>query len=413
MGKKLSVTSEARRLSLRALAITAMRSSRARRAGLRMGGILSAAVVVCLALSGPASASFQFFQFADCGSTAVKWANLTVTPDPITGSGAALPFRWEVTYDPATNAILATELDYGAPQGAEGGKPFLLRFPDAGNVIGSATYGSVANLVYAGYYPAPPEGWTADGVTLNGQFTALKDLDFTVLQSVTITLEKKEGGIFTEIPGTSYQNIKDLLWLTPGDYFMKLQAFDSTGGTSICNEMFFTTVGEGGTAPIAFRSTPTITKAFGAASIPPGGTTTLTFTLTNLNAGLALTGVSFTDTLPSGLLIADQSGLTGSCGGGTITAPGSTSTVSLAGATLPANGSCSFSINVVGISTGSKVNTTSAVTSNEMPSGSAATATLTVAEGAPIPTLSSWGLLLMITGLGALGAMAVRRRLRV
>jgi uncharacterized repeat protein (TIGR02543 family)/uncharacterized repeat protein (TIGR01451 family) len=336
---------------------------------------LSAVVVVCLALPGLASANFQF---TDCGSTAAKWTNLTVMPDPITGSGAALPFRWEVTYDPATNAILDTELDVGAPQGAQGGSPFRFRFPVAGNVIGSATYGAVANSLSAGFYAAPGAGWTADGVTQNGQLTALKNMDSTVLQSVTVTLQKNDGGAI-EIPGTAYQNIEDLLWLTPGAYYMQLQAFDPNGDTSLCFEMYFDTVGLGATAPIAFRATPTITKAFGAASMAPGDTTSLTFTLTNANASITLTGVGFTDTLPAGLQIADQNGLTGSCGGGTITAPGATPTLSLTGATLPASGSCSFSVNVVATSGGRKDNTTSAVTSNEMPSGSAATATLTVA----------------------------------
>src|SRR5262249_19231366 len=46
---------------------------------------------------------------------------------------------------------------------------------------------------------------------------------------------------------------------------------------------------------------PTIAKAFGAASIPVGGATTLTFTVANPNASEALSGIKFTDTMPSGL----------------------------------------------------------------------------------------------------------------
>lgn len=233
------------------------RVSGARRAGLRISGILSAVVVVCLALSGAASADFAF---KDCGSTAFRYANPSLTPDPITGSGAAILTRWEVTYDPLTNAILDSEFDFGAPLGAVlvAGRPVpVLRFPDAGNVIGSATYDGLPQTpsVLAGFYPFPAAGVTVDGVTVNGQFTFLKDIDNTVANSLTVTLEKKELGTWVEIPGISYQNINDLGFLTPGDYYLKAQAFDDNGDTSVCTELYFTDA-QGATAPIAFRVPP-------------------------------------------------------------------------------------------------------------------------------------------------------------
>jgi hypothetical protein len=229
-------------------------SSRAPRAGLRISGILSAAVVLCLAVPEQASANFQF---KDCGSSALRWTNVSVVPDPITGSGAALPFRWEVTYNPLTSMILHSEFVIGAPSGFEfpnNPVPFLVRLPVAGNVIGSATYDGpgAGFLVPAGDYPLPAAGVTVDGVTVNWQATLLKNLDSTVLQSVTVTLEKNELGM---IPGTSYQNINDLDWLTSGDYYIKVQGFNSNGGTSVCNELYFTN-DQGGTAPIAFLVPP-------------------------------------------------------------------------------------------------------------------------------------------------------------
>src|SRR5205823_12769713 len=68
------------------------------------------------------------------------------------------------------------------------------------------------------------------------------------------------------------------------------------------------------TANITNVGPPSIAKAFGAASILLNANTSLMFTITNNNASAALTGVAFTDTLPSGLPVATPNGLTGSCG---------------------------------------------------------------------------------------------------
>ena len=96
---------------------------------------------------------------------------------------------------------------------------------------------------------------------------------------------------------------------------------------------------------------PTISKVFGASTIFLNGTTSLTFTINNPNA-VALTGVSFSDTLPSGLVVATPNGLSGSCGAGTIVAAAGSSSISLSGGTMPANGNCVFSVGVTGRTTG-------------------------------------------------------------
>ncbi len=134
------------------------------------------------------------------------------------------------------------------------------------------------------------------------------------------------------------------------------------------------------TATITVIGPPSLAKAFGAASIQLNATTTLTFTITNPNATVALTGVGFGDTLPAGLTIPNPNGLTGSCGAGTITTGtvSGFSVVNLSGGTIAAGGSCTFSVNVVGTTGGHKVNTTGTITSSNAGSGNQATATIDV-----------------------------------
>ncbi|HTC95383.1 MAG TPA: carboxypeptidase regulatory-like domain-containing protein [Terriglobales bacterium] len=130
---------------------------------------------------------------------------------------------------------------------------------------------------------------------------------------------------------------------------------------------------------------PTISKSFGAPRIAVTGTASLSFTISNPNAGTTLTGIAFSDTLPAGLVINTPNGLSGSCGGGTITATQNTNVISLSGASLAASGSCTFSVNVLGTAGGDQNNTTGNVTSTEGGTGGTASATINVI--AP-PTLS-------------------------
>ncbi len=145
---------------------------------------------------------------------------------------------------------------------------------------------------------------------------------------------------------------------------------------------------------------PTLSKAFGAADIPLNGSTSLSFTVNNPNTTTTLTGIGFSDTLPSGLVVSTPNGLTGSCDGGSITATAGTALVTLSGATLAANSSCNFSVNVTATTTGLMTNTTSTVSTAQGVIGSSATASLTVTAAAAVPTLTGWGIILLMFLLG-------------
>jgi arabinogalactan endo-1,4-beta-galactosidase len=132
------------------------------------------------------------------------------------------------------------------------------------------------------------------------------------------------------------------------------------------------------TSPPPTKLPPSIAKAFGAASIALNGSTTLTFTLSNPNAAISLSGIGFTDTLPAGLAVSTPNGLTGNCGDGAITAAAGSNSVGLSGASLAAGAACTFAVNVVGATAGAQNNVTSAVTSTEAGNGGTASAQITV-----------------------------------
>jgi FG-GAP-like repeat len=137
-----------------------------------------------------------------------------------------------------------------------------------------------------------------------------------------------------------------------------------------------TTLVLAGHAGPAFASPPSIAKAFAAPSMGISYVTTLTFTITNPNVVTELTGVAFTDTLPSGLVVFTPNNLTTSCGG-TATAVAGSSTISLTGGAIPQLSNCSISLYVESTTAGEKVNSVT-VTSTNGGTGNTATATITI-----------------------------------
>jgi uncharacterized repeat protein (TIGR01451 family) len=141
-----------------------------------------------------------------------------------------------------------------------------------------------------------------------------------------------------------------------------------------------TTFGAGATsntATITVLLPPAIGKAFGAGSAAPNASTSLTFTLSNPNGTVALTGIAFTDTLPPGLQIAATPGAASTCGGTFAPNAGDT-TLTFSGGSIAPGGTCTVAVNVTATTAGVKDNTTAAVTSTNGGTGNTGSASLTV-----------------------------------
>jgi len=152
---------------------------------------------------------------------------------------------------------------------------------------------------------------------------------------------------------------------TGGSYPLIISALNGVGSDS---QVFTLTV----------VTPPTITKAFGASTIPLNGATSLTFTITNTNSITALTGVAFRDDLPSGLIVSTPNDLTGSCGAGNVTASAGLQSISLNAGTVAPNSSCTFSVNVTASAAGNQINTTGSVIATNGGTGNTATASINI-----------------------------------
>ena len=136
-----------------------------------------------------------------------------------------------------------------------------------------------------------------------------------------------------------------------------------------------------------------MTKLFSPNPILAGGTSTLTFTITNPNQNDALTGLSFTDTfpvVPGAMTVATPLTTTNSCGGtlqdnlGGVLAIGDPG-IRLTGGLLAGGSTCTVTVNVTAVTVGSYANTSVAVKSTNGGTGNTASDTLTVKR----PTLQS------------------------
>lgn len=200
------------------------------------------------------------------------------------------------------------------------------------------------------------------------------------------------GGTLTAAPGTqaiqlsggnlagasSCTLVIPVTSTTAGSYLNTIPAGTLTNNEGATNN-------EPATDTLLVIAPPSISKSFLPNPIAAGGTSTLTFTITNSNASTALTGVAFTDALPNGVTLAANVA-SPQCGG-TLTGISGGNTITLTNGSIPANGSCTITTSVTASASGSYVNTTGNVTSTNGGTGNTATSTLSVVDLSPVKSL--------------------------
>jgi len=159
--------------------------------------------------------------------------------------------------------------------------------------------------------------------------------------------------------------------------------YNNTTGTVTATINGATRTGGTASAALVVNNAATIAKAFSPTTITSGGTSTITFTLTNPNA-TALSAAAFTDAL-SGMSIAAPGG----AAGGTCTNANAnsfttgTTSLSFTNLGIPGNGTCTVTVVVTSSTPGTLLNATSGVTVGGGTGPVSNTASLTVNALAP------------------------------
>lgn len=160
-----------------------------------------------------------------------------------------------------------------------------------------------------------------------------------------------------------------------------------------------------GTAPGTYASTndltfysfqPQLSKRFGTTALQAGMSTTLTFTIDNVPGALPQTNLGFTDTFPSGLVMANST-VSNSCGGSVTTAGGGAITAGSNSVRLAAGGfamgtsRCTIVVNVTSSAAGAYVNGANNISGISVLENQVTAQTLSVVIGAPVVTLDTPG----------------------
>ncbi|MBK8033552.1 MAG: DUF11 domain-containing protein [Chloroflexi bacterium] len=259
------------------------------------------------------------------------------------------------------------------------------------------------NVTFTGCKPPDPPRITkafspnpiAVGGTSTLTFTLTNPNTTAALSGVTFNDTLPAGMAVTSSPTTT--NTCGGSWAPSGG----ATALSFSGGSMAANSTISATdVGTNSTATGSANATlnvisaPEIDKSFSPNTVVAGGTTTLVFSIVNPNASTSISGVAFTDNLPSGLTVATtpNTSISAACGSPTFSASGSS--ISFSGGTLAGGATCTVKVDVtVAVSpaptTYTNANVTVAHTVNGTPvNGNTTSDTLNVTEPNPSVSLS-------------------------
>lgn len=325
-------------------------------------------------------------QFALLGNSAVTGS--TGTGTVVSGDVGSFPTATITNFPPSTVApgfTLHTTADATVQQAQSDARAaYTMLAAQGGTAINAnlSTNGALSPGVYSVGAADLPASTT---MTLNGSGIFIFNVASTLTMNVGSAIVGSANpcnvywrvGTSATLNGTSFMGtvLADAsITLGSGNVTGRLLAgLGATGAVTL--SVGGNTVGGCSAPPIA----PTVTKAFLPASIAAGGTSQLTITVNNPNSSASSLTSIFTDTLPTGVVIAATPGATTTCGGA-VTATAGGSTVSLAsGSTLPA-GSCTITVNVTAPASGAYLNTIAAgaLQTSAGSNATPATATLSV-----------------------------------
>jgi hypothetical protein len=217
------------------------------------------------------------------------------------------------------------------------------------------------------------------------------------------------GGTLTATAGSGVVTYSGGAAAALSSCVVNVEVTSSTPGTFVNTSGDLTSsLGNSGPATdtLAVGGAPGFSKSFAPAAVVPGDASTLTFIIDNSANGTAAGSLVLADNLPAGVEVAATPNASTSCTGGTLSAVAGSSLVTYNGGSVAAGTSCTVSVEVVATGTGSFVNTAT-LTSD---AGGSPDAVDTLDAATAVPTIGTWGAIVLAALLLAFALRRLTRR---